>query len=262
MCFKVMTGWLARPSSAVSWTIGRAGMTCQGNIAMASRLTNDPIYGEVPTFDAVRYAVQELMYQLGVLPAYWRIHADWLGRWYRESENVLSANQHRHLDELRRYLSRIRNHEKAGLSEEQLQGLMLALNRASVLERQYKAKIPDNSEAERRSLKKIKELLEQSESNARSRGELSQDDFRVLSEFAEKSLKGITRRMVELICEHAGACPLATLAVDPAIMWPPPYNLAFESRRRAINEKLISAKLPYEIRRRNNKAKAFYLVLK
>ncbi len=64
------------------------------------------------------------------------------------------------------------------------------------------------------------------------------DEFRVLMEFAATRLKGIERRVIELVCERGGVCPIADLACDRAIEWGSPHDNAWKSTQKRINLKL------------------------
>ena len=83
------------------------------------------------------------------------------------------------------------------------------------------------------------------------------DSFHELRQFAADNFKGIERRIVELICEHAGACPLPDLATDPAIKWVTPWDDAFNSAKKRINAKL--KKTQWKIYRHDRKAKVKFL---
>ena len=83
------------------------------------------------------------------------------------------------------------------------------------------------------------------------------DSFHELRQFAADNFKGIERRIVELICEHAGACPLPDLATDPAIKWVTPWDDAFNSAKKRINAKL--KKPQWKIYRHDRKAKVKFL---
>src|SRR5262249_32868433 len=48
-----------------------------------------------------------------------------------------------------------------------------------------------------------------------------------LLQFAGERLKGIQRRVLELVCEGDGQCRLADLAADPQIKWHAPYDNQF-----------------------------------
>lgn len=84
------------------------------------------------------------------------------------------------------------------------------------------------------------------------------DCFSELKQFAETKMKGIERRILELVCTHDGKYPLKDLAADAAIQWNAPYDDAFENARRRINAKLQKAKLPWRIQRQDNGAKLRY----
>jgi hypothetical protein len=73
--------------------------------------------------------------------------------------------------------------------------------------------------------------------------------------FAEGTLKGIERRVIELVCEGGGACKLSDIALDPAICWNAPWDDTFNSARKRINTKIKSAALPWRLRRQSNEAR-------
>jgi hypothetical protein len=79
--------------------------------------------------------------------------------------------------------------------------------------------------------------------------------FADLRAFARDRLKFAAQRIVELVCDGDGECPLADLAADLRIGWEPPYDNAFNKAARRINEKLRLAGLPYWLHRSGNAAK-------
>jgi hypothetical protein len=75
------------------------------------------------------------------------------------------------------------------------------------------------------------------------------DEAQRLRAWAETELKGIERRVIELLVDGNGKYRLADMAVDQQINWSPPYDDAWNSVRRRLNRKLTSAELPYSLRR-------------
>lgn len=67
------------------------------------------------------------------------------------------------------------------------------------------------------------------------------------------TIRGDGRRILELLCDNRGECPLANLAV--VLEWPSPWDNAWESARQRLNMKLRSAKRPYRLIRSDNRAK-------
>jgi hypothetical protein len=84
--------------------------------------------------------------------------------------------------------------------------------------------------------------------------ELPGSAYDALLDFAHENLKGIERRVVELLCKQQGPCRLADLAVDSAIDWDSPYDDAWNSARRRINQKLKAAGKPWRLIRSGNAA--------
>lgn len=58
-----------------------------------------------------------------------------------------------------------------------------------------------------------------------------------IREFTGK-LKGAQRRVVELLVEANGTCPIADIATDKAVGWVSPYKASVDSLRRELNDKL------------------------
>jgi hypothetical protein len=83
----------------------------------------------------------------------------------------------------------------------------------------------------------------------------STNQFQALLDFAKNNLKGIERRLVELVCEHGGECPIADVAADPAIGWSEPYDNPLNKTFGRINRKVRNAGLAWEFYRYNNAAK-------
>jgi hypothetical protein len=59
-----------------------------------------------------------------------------------------------------------------------------------------------------------------------------------VSFIAQRSVKGIERKIVELICDHAGSRALKEIASDPTIGWDIPCDDVFNSAKKRINAKL------------------------
>lgn len=84
-------------------------------------------------------------------------------------------------------------------------------------------------------------------------------DKRPKSEFVEvlkvahESMKGMERRIVELVCERGSKCPLVAMAADPQVQWSPPWDDAWNSARRRINKK-IEEKTGWTLIRRDSAA--------
>jgi hypothetical protein len=82
-----------------------------------------------------------------------------------------------------------------------------------------------------------------------------QVQFPELIAFAQAKTKGTERRVIELVCEKAGSCPLADLANDPGIRWEHPWDNAYNKAQGRINKKLRLNRLPWRLYRRDNSAK-------
>jgi hypothetical protein len=80
-------------------------------------------------------------------------------------------------------------------------------------------------------------------------------DFTQLRDFARDNLKGIQRRIVELVCNEQGECKLSDLAADSGIAWNAPWDNAWNSAMKAINEKLKRADIPWRLSRADNAAR-------
>lgn len=81
------------------------------------------------------------------------------------------------------------------------------------------------------------------------------EGFDDLLTFARDSLKGIERRVVELVSEKEGECKLSDLAADSGIGWNAPYDDAWNSARKRINKKLKTAGLSWRLGRSDNAAR-------
>ena len=66
--------------------------------------------------------------------------------------------------------------------------------------------------------------------------------------FAATDLKGLQRRVIELLVSSSGEMPIADIATDPAVNWQKPYKPAVDGVKRALNEKLRSLKLRLSVR--------------
>jgi hypothetical protein len=77
-----------------------------------------------------------------------------------------------------------------------------------------------------------------------------------LREFAERHLKKKQRRIVELVCDGDGQCPIADLAIDIAIEWSAPYDDACQQAIRRINGTLAKHSQPWKLRRHDNSVRA------
>ena len=66
--------------------------------------------------------------------------------------------------------------------------------------------------------------------------------------FAASDLKGIQRRVIELLVSSNGEMPIADIATDPAVNWQPPNKASIDSVKRALNTKLRSLKAYLSVR--------------
>ena len=88
-----------------------------------------------------------------------------------------------------------------------------------------------------------------------------EDDLNEPSEFSEllswvaSNLKGKQRRVMELVIDGRGECPLSDIAFDAAISWESPYDNSFNGIRRAVNLKLNKASVGWRLERNDNKAR-------
>src|SRR5262249_11061056 len=80
-------------------------------------------------------------------------------------------------------------------------------------------------------------------------------EFEDLIPFARDNLKGIERRIIELLCERRGECKLSDLAGDAGIGWNAPYDDAWNSARKRINRKLKRDGLSWRLSRSDNAAR-------
>lgn len=78
-----------------------------------------------------------------------------------------------------------------------------------------------------------------------------------LARFAENSLKGNERKLVEAVIDGDGRVPIARLAQEMRPPWETPWDDAFNSTKNRVNDKLKAGKLPYRIRRQNSEAHAY-----
>ena len=64
------------------------------------------------------------------------------------------------------------------------------------------------------------------------------DPFAKLRPLLTSTLRGKQKKAMALLVERGGALPLAALAIDPEIDWPPPYDDTFKSIQDALNKKI------------------------
>jgi hypothetical protein len=79
-------------------------------------------------------------------------------------------------------------------------------------------------------------------------------DIDRLRAFAAENLKGIERRVIELLCDNGGEMALADLAIDSGIEWTMPCKDSWESAMRRINKKL-RGKILLRLHQHDNKAR-------
>lgn len=75
-------------------------------------------------------------------------------------------------------------------------------------------------------------------------------DYAKLLMFAVKNLKAMERQAVELVCEAGGKLALAELAGQ--LGWGAPFDGKYNSLQNRINAKLRTARLPWQLARRDN----------
>jgi len=80
------------------------------------------------------------------------------------------------------------------------------------------------------------------------------DPYAELRQWAAASLKGIERRVVEIVIGNGGTTPLADLAAESTIRWESPYDNVYGKVQGGINGKLKSAAMPWQLTRQNNAA--------
>jgi hypothetical protein len=82
--------------------------------------------------------------------------------------------------------------------------------------------------------------------------------FDALRNYVREQLKGKERRVVELLCEHSGVCPIEDLARDPVIDWDRPCDNVFNQAQIRINKKLHQAvpvlRCTWKLSRKGNRA--------
>jgi hypothetical protein len=79
-------------------------------------------------------------------------------------------------------------------------------------------------------------------------------EFAEARKFAREKLKGIQRRVLELLCQNGGAVPIADLAADPQIGWSAPFDNSYNNVRKTLNEKFAKSSLPYQLLRKGSSA--------
>jgi hypothetical protein len=79
------------------------------------------------------------------------------------------------------------------------------------------------------------------------------DPLALLRVWAGNDLSGKERRVVELLCDGGGECPLPDMAADPAIQWDSPWVDNWNSTRKRLRPKL--RKRGWALHRRDNRAK-------
>ena len=62
--------------------------------------------------------------------------------------------------------------------------------------------------------------------------------FDTIRKWATENLKGKQRRLIELLVADEGKSEISSLATDPQIDWPEPWQNSWNSIRRAVNDKL------------------------
>lgn len=92
-------------------------------------------------------------------------------------------------------------------------------------------------------------------SPAKECGTKEDDIYAPLKDFAQRNLKGIERKVVELACEGGGRYPLADMAIHPEVDWGSAWDDAWGSARRRVNRKLKAARLPWNLLRVANEAR-------
>jgi hypothetical protein len=85
------------------------------------------------------------------------------------------------------------------------------------------------------------------------------DPYQQQRDFATAHLSAKERRIIELVCDHAGICPITDLAKDPAIAWQKPWDDAYASAQGRINRKCRKLKQLWTIQRRGNAATIKFL---
>jgi hypothetical protein len=74
-------------------------------------------------------------------------------------------------------------------------------------------------------------------------------------DWASRNLKGKQRRVLELAIEGGGQISIADIAMDAQISWHAPFGDSFNGIRKAVNQKLRSAGLPFVLERHDNNAR-------
>jgi hypothetical protein len=194
------------------------------------------------------HPVCDLVTLLHVFGGPWLFHADRLATLLREAQNLALEKEHGALHRIRTELASVQNKGGGGLSQDRLSQLRAALGKAIKQTIHRLNAIPNQREREERAVVHVGAWLKTS------------DAFRELRQIAANELKGIERRIVELVCDGNGSCPLRDLAMDSGIAWEVPYDNAFNSAKQRINDKL--KKRRWQIYRHDSNAKARNLVRK
>ena len=77
-------------------------------------------------------------------------------------------------------------------------------------------------------------------------------EYRELMEWVTENLTGKQRRVMEMVIEGDGSCPLEELAADRLVIWAEPYDDSWNSICRVLNTKLKRA--GWRLYRQDNKA--------
>lgn len=80
-------------------------------------------------------------------------------------------------------------------------------------------------------------------------------ELSTLKHWVTTELKGKQRRVMELIVEGGGQCPLSEIAIDVQVSWEPPYDDAFNGIRKAVNSKLKKAGSTWRLERNDNRGR-------
>ena len=87
-------------------------------------------------------------------------------------------------------------------------------------------------------------------------------EFSELLNWVAANLKGKQRRVMELVIDGGGKCPLSDIAIDPTVSWEMPYDNSFNGIRIAVNLKLKKASEGWRLERNDNKARLLKIVQK
>jgi hypothetical protein len=199
--------------------------------------------------------VNNVIYHLTAFRGQWAATAEELLRLMTGSKNLEPSEEKQVLLQIRGLLANVKNRPKRDLSKKRQDELRLSVNEALERTLQGLRLVEETIKQEDKRDRRLKK------NTALANGVVEfplgvraiRDEFRPPWQFADKHMKGIEQRIVQLVCERNGACPLADLAIDPAIEWDMPCDGVFNTTSRRINLKL--KKLGWKLYRGQNAAK-------